>query len=89
MLWAELLILFLAIIACGFAVVGHRQAADAATRWGTRSSMLLCLGIIAGTAPAAFVPTIGWLRWAGMLLSLVFIGASFNLLRRQVRATVE
>ena len=79
---AQFLVLALAIVAGVFAIRGHRQAPNTATRWGTRTSLVLSLGIICGTAPAAFAPTVQWLRWTGMVISLVLTAASFYLLRR-------
>jgi 4-hydroxybenzoate polyprenyltransferase len=86
---SQFLVLALAIVAGVFAIRGHRQAPNTATRWGTRTSLVLSLGMICGTAPAAFAPTVLWLRWTVMISSLVLTAVSFYLLRRLRRDRVR
>jgi hypothetical protein len=85
--WLQVLVLIGAMVAGAFAVKAHRlSAGSGATRWGTRASLLLSGAIFVGTAPAVFFPTAAWLGWSGLLLSLLLMGASMALLRRQRRA---
>ena len=85
--WLQFFVLGIAVIAGVSAVLAHRREARARGRWSTRGSLLLSLAMIVGTAPAIFVPTIAWLNWTGMLLSITLSAASLNLLRRQLRAS--
>jgi len=85
--WLEVSVVVGAIFACAFAVKAHRLSAGSGhARWGARASFVLSASMFVGTAPALFFPTAHWLRWTGLLLSLVLTGASMALLQRQFRA---
>jgi len=87
--WLQMAVLLLTAVAGVAAVFAHRRESSAQARWGMRGSLLLSLGIFAGTAPSLFAPTIPWLHWGGLIISLVFTFASLSLLRRQVRAQAK
>ena len=87
--WLQIVSLSLATVAGVAAIVAHSRESSAPARWSTRGSLLLSLAIVAGTAPRLFAPTIPWLHWSGLIVSLVFTVGSLSLLRRQMRAQAK